>query len=76
MRRTAKKGLLTSLAAVAALSAPVGLHAQACPLCYQSASAASSQFIQALKSGIFILILPSFFISAAVTVIAYRRRND
>jgi len=64
------------VAALALLAAPAVLFAQACPLCYQSASAASAQFIAALKNGIFVLIFPSFFICAAITVLAYRKRDQ
>ena len=68
--------LRIGLAAIALLAAPAALSAQACPLCYQSASAASAQFIQALKNGIFALLFPSIFIIAAISVLAYRRRDD
>jgi len=64
------------LAAIALLAAPAALSAQACPLCYQSASAASPQFIQALKNGIFALLFPSVFIIAAITVLTYRKRDE
>jgi hypothetical protein len=62
-------------ALLAAAALPAALHAQACPLCYQSAASASSQFIAALKNGIFVLIVPSFLICAAVTYVTYRKRN-
>jgi len=65
-----------ALTALALLAAPAALFAQACPLCYQSASAASAQFIQSLKNGIFALLFPSIFIIAAITVLTYRKRND
>jgi len=60
--------------AVAALS-PALLRAQNCALCYQSVAASPNNFIQALKGGIFVLILPSFLICAGVTIVAYRRRD-
>ena len=65
-----------ALAACAVLAAPPALFAQACPLCYQSVSAASSQFIAALKNGIFALLFPSMFVIAAISVLTYRKRND
>ena len=68
--------LRIGVAALALLAVPAALSAQACPLCYQSASSASAQFIAALKNGIFVLILPSFLICAAITVLAYRRRQQ
>ena len=60
--------------ALAALS-PALLRAQNCALCYQSVAASPNNFIQALKGGIFVLILPSFLICAGVTIVAYRRRD-
>ena len=61
--------------AFAAMISPVALHAQNCALCYQSVAASPNNFIQALKGGIFVLIVPSLLICAGVTVTAYRKRN-
>lgn len=63
------------IAAIWALSASGGLYAQSCALCYQSAAASGSHFIQALKNGIFILILAPLIVCTAVAVLAYRKRN-
>lgn len=52
------------------------LHAQSCALCYQSAAASGSQFIQALKDGILILLFPPLFISVGIGVLAYLKRNQ
>jgi len=49
--------------------------AQGCALCYQSAAAADSRAIQALRNGIVVLIIPPFFICSAITYLVYRRRN-
>jgi hypothetical protein len=54
--------------------APVAA-AQGCSMCYQSAAAAGSRAIQALRNGIVILIIPPFFICTAITYLVYRRRN-
>jgi len=50
--------------------------AQGCALCYQSAAAAGSRAIQALRNGIVVLIIPPFFICSAITYLVYRRRNS
>jgi len=73
MMRRFGKGLA---AALAALCAPLSLHAQSCALCYQTASASSPQFIQALRYGIVALLIPSVFIGATFSVLAYRRRGE
>jgi hypothetical protein len=48
---------------------------QSCALCYTQAASATQQFIQALRSGILILILPPAFMWTAMLVVVYRRRN-
>jgi hypothetical protein len=69
------RGAAWGSALLVILSAPSTVFAQACPLCYQSAAAGSAQFIQALKGGIFVLILPCILICACVTLVTYRKRN-
>ena len=64
-----------SLAAVAVMTLPSPIFAQGCVQCYQSAAAAGPRAIQALRDGIFTLMIPPFFICVGVTVMAYRRRN-
>src|SRR5712671_5703364 len=61
-------GLIILLAAVPAF-------AQSCALCYTQAASSGSRMIQALKSGIIILIAPPTFMSLGVIVVCYRRRN-
>lgn len=55
--------------------APQALFAQGCALCYTQAAASTQRFIQALRSGILILVIPPMFLSVMFTVMAYRRRN-
>jgi hypothetical protein len=57
------------------LFAPQALFAQGCALCYTQAAASTQRFIQALRSGILILVIPPMFLSVMFTVMAYRRRN-
>ena len=60
------------------LLAPVPAFAQSCALCYTQAASSGSRMIQALKSGILILIAPPTFMSiglfAGVTFIKFRGR--
>jgi len=65
----------SALAILAAMLSPATLFAQACPLCYQSASAGSAKFIAALRGGILALIIPTVLIGACVSVVAYRKRG-
>ncbi len=50
--------------------------AQSCALCYTQAAASGTRMIQALKSGILILIAPPTLGSVAVIVVMYRKRNQ
>jgi hypothetical protein len=52
------------------------LLAQGCALCYTQAASSTQRFIQALRSGILILVIPPMFLSVMFTVMAYRRRNS
>jgi hypothetical protein len=67
---------LPGIAGLALLFDPHTLVAQGCPLCYTQAAAASVRFLQALRSGILILMIPPMLISIGITVLTYRRRNQ
>jgi uncharacterized membrane protein len=64
------------LVAVLAIAAPHTAVAQSCSLCYTQAASSSQRFIQALRSGILILMFPPMCLCIAVTLIAYKRRNQ
>ncbi len=61
--------------AIAAFFTPAALHGQGCALCYQSAAASGTHFIQALRSGILILILAPVVVCTGIVILAYRKRN-
>jgi hypothetical protein len=58
------------------LLAPPSAFAQSCALCYTQAASSGSRMIQALKSGIFILIAPPTFMSIGLIFVCYRKRNQ
>lgn len=64
-----------ALAGIILLLAPVPAYAQSCALCYTQAASSGARMIQALKSGILVLIAPPTFMSLGVIVVCYRRRN-
>ncbi len=66
--------LLLVLALV--LLAPAAMMAQSCALCYTQAASSTQKFIQALRSGIIILMVPPAFMCVGITVVSYRRRNS
>ncbi len=55
---------------------PVPASAQSCALCYTQAAASGSRMIQALKSGILILIAPPTFMSIGLLFVCYRKRHQ
>jgi hypothetical protein len=70
-----RAGFLTIALAIALLTPP-GLFAQNCALCYSQAAASGQRVIEALRSGILILIFPPMLIFAIFTVMAYKKRNQ
>jgi hypothetical protein len=70
--------LLTGIAlvALAMLVAPLPAFSQSCSLCYTQAASAGARMIQALRSGILILIVPPTLMSLAMIFIVYQKRNQ
>ena len=64
------------LVGLAMLAAPIPAFSQKCALCYSQAASAGARFIEALRSGILVLIIPPMFMSVGITVLAYRKRNQ
>ena len=71
------KHSLRALAAfLAAILVPMVVSAQNCALCYSQAAASGQRVIQALRSGIIILVFPPVLIFFAFTMMAYKKRNQ
>ena len=62
-------GLVLLLTAMPAFS-------QSCALCYTQAASAGARMIQALKSGILILIIPPTLGSIGMIFVLHRKRNQ
>jgi hypothetical protein len=60
----------------ASLVAPTLTWAQGCALCYTQAAGSGSRVIQALKSGILLLVVPPMMICLVITWMAYKKRNE
>ncbi len=65
-----------ALAGVIILLTPLTASAQSCALCYTQAASSGLRMIQALKSGILVLIAPPTLGSIGVIVVMYRKRNQ
>lgn len=64
------------LAGLFIVLAPASAFGQSCALCYTQAASSGSRMIQALKSGILVLIGPPTLGSIGVIVVMYRKRNQ
>jgi len=70
-------GILSlALVGLIILLTPVPAFAQSCALCYTQAASSGSRMIQALKSGILILIAPPTFMTIGLIFVCYRKRNQ
>jgi hypothetical protein len=68
--------IVIALVGLAMLTLPLPAFSQNCALCYTQAASAGARMIQALRSGILVLIVPPTLMWAVVTVILYRKRNQ
>ena len=68
--------LAIALAGLVFLLTPIPAAAQSCALCYTQAASSGARMIQALKSGILILIAPPTLMSVGVIFVCYRKRNQ
>ena len=83
MLRRALKGkmkierpLLLIAIGLALLGAPLPAFSQSCALCYTQAASAGGRMIQALRSGILILIVPPTLMSVGMIFIVHHKRNQ
>jgi hypothetical protein len=72
----AHRRIAVVVAGMVLLTTPLPAFSQSCALCYTQAASATSRFIEALRSGILILVIPPMFMSVGITVLAYRKRNQ
>jgi hypothetical protein len=65
-----------ALVGLATLAVPFPAFSQSCSLCYTQAASAGTRMIQALRSGILILIVPPTLMSVGMIFIVYHKRNQ
>ena len=68
--------LVLGLFALLSLAAPIPAFSQSCALCYTQAASSGSRMIQALRSGILILIIPPTLGSVGLILVVHRRTNQ
>ncbi len=64
------------LAALILLWTPVPAFAQNCALCYTQAASTGARMIQALRSGILVLIIPPTLGSVGLIFVVHHKRNQ
>jgi hypothetical protein len=65
-----------ALIVLAVLAIPLPAFSQSCALCYTQAASAGARMIQALRSGILVLIVPPTLMSIGMIFIVYHKRNQ
>ncbi len=58
------------------VTVPLPAFSQSCALCYTQAAASGQRMIEALKSGILILIVPPTLMTVFMIGILYHKRNQ
>ena len=76
VRRTLLSFLLRATAILALLVLPSIASAQGCALCVTQAAQGGNRFVEALRSGILVLVFPPMAISIGLIYVAWRKRNQ
>ena len=71
MEKRKKSRVVKGLGTLGLLLSPSAMYAS-CPLCYP---AAGERFLDALRSGILVLLPIPFFLGTTIAYMAYRRRD-
>ncbi len=76
MNRFTRQFFSLGLVLMAMLILPSIADAQGCPLCITQAAQGGHRFIDALRSGILVLVFPPMAISIGIIYISWRKRNQ
>jgi hypothetical protein len=71
-----KRFAWVGLALAGLLLTAVPAFSQSCALCYTQAASSGSRMIQAVKSGILVLIVPPTLGSVGMIFVVYKKRNQ
>ena len=76
MNRPTLAFLLSATVFVGLLALPSSVAAQGCALCVTQAAQGGHRFIDALRSGILVLVFPPMAISIGIIYVSWRKRNQ
>jgi len=65
-----------ALLAWVTLALPMPAFSQSCALCYTQAASSGARMIEALRSGILILVIPPTFMSVFILYALHRKSNQ
>lgn len=68
--------LAMAVLALLVLAVPGALQAQSCALCYTQAASSGAKMIEALRSGILILIVPPTLATVVLIFVVHHKRNQ
>lgn len=76
MKMSFAKVVVVAVAAWVALALPMPAFSQSCALCYTQAASSGARMIEALRSGILILVIPPTIMSVFVLYVLHRKSNQ
>ena len=74
--RNASKFAIMAFVGLVLVTIPLPAFSQSCALCYTQAAASGLRMIEALKSGILILIVPPTLVTIGMIGVLYHKRNQ
>jgi hypothetical protein len=75
LRNAVCRWTVTAVTAFVAIMNTTVARAQSCAMCYNTAAAAKAAAIQALRSGILILLVPVAFLFIGIFILAFRSKE-
>ncbi len=75
-RKTGLAGIRAGVFGSFLLLVPTWALGQGCALCYTQAASSGARMIEALRSGILLLVVPPTLMSLGVIFVAYAKRNQ
>lgn len=76
MKSVARSYFVCGLLGLIGLAMPAPAFSQSCALCYTQAASAGARVIEALRSGILVLIIPPTLMTIGMIFVVHHRRNQ
>ena len=76
MKMSFSRLVIFAVAAWVAVAAPMPAFSQSCALCYTQAASSGARMIEALRSGILILVVPPTILTAFAFFVLHRKSHQ